>query len=103
LNLLEVNIDIGFLVIGSFKNIFIMKYNRTKRNREKIFGKKKVLALLNANINQIKLITLKQKTDRNISDYYDKENNIFYADLDKNKQNNDCQDEKSIPYNKSIF
>jgi len=103
LNLLEVNIDIGFLVIGSFKNIFIMKYNRTKRNREKIFGKKKVLALLNANINQIKLITLKQKTDRNICDYYDKENNIFYADLDKNKQNNDCQDEKSIPYNKSIF
>ncbi len=81
MNLLEININNGFILFASFKNIYIIKYNRKKRNKDKIFGKKKILVTLNGSINQIKLMTIKQKNDENSYDYYDKENNLFYTNL----------------------
>ncbi len=97
------NVENGFILFGSFKNIFIIKYNRTKRNREKIFGNKKTLVSLNSNINQIKLITLAQKSDEKACDYYDKENNIFYTDIESNIYNEVSKDGKSFSNNKSIY
>jgi len=70
------------MIIACFKNLYIINYNRKKKAKEKIFGKKKVLKTLEANINQIKLITIKQKSDADSCDYYNKEHNIFYTDLD---------------------
>lgn len=81
MNLLEVNIEQGFILFACFKNVYILKYDRNKRSKEKVFGKKNILVTVNGSINQIKMITMKQKYKQNIPDYYDKENNIFYTDL----------------------
>ena len=81
MNLLEINPHSGFVIIGNYKNIYILNYNKKKRKKEKIFGKKKLLISLNGNINQIKMLTFKKKENLKDINFYDKENNIFYTDF----------------------